>query len=72
MPTNAIEQQPHLLTIRDAARRLGVQVHRLRYAIDELDIQPKQRAGIIRLFGEDQLEQMRSALRRIAGRRTNG
>ena len=71
-PTTANNETPPLMTMRDAARRIGVATHRLRYAIDEHAIEPKQRAGIIRLYGPDQLPAMKSALRRIAERRTNG
>lgn len=53
-----------LLTLTEIARRLNEVPHRVRYAIERYPVQPVQRAGIIRLFSEDQLPQIESALRR--------
>jgi DNA-binding transcriptional MerR regulator len=69
--TTTIDPQK-LLTIREIARILGVPTSKLRYAIDAYNVEPKQRAGIIRLWSHDQLGAMKSALLRVAGRRTNG
>ena len=63
------KQQPQLLTLPEAAARIGVTLHRLRYAVTDAKIAPKQRAGIIRLFGVDQLPEMARAVGRVAGRR---
>jgi hypothetical protein len=60
---------PDLLTIREVARELGVRTHRATYAVDQFDIEPRQRAGVIRLFSRDQLPEIRSAITRIAGNR---
>jgi hypothetical protein len=58
-----------LLTIRDIARECGVKTHRAKYAVDQYEIEPRQRAGIIRLWSTDQLPLIQSALNRIAGRK---
>ena len=60
-----------LLTVREAARRLGVKTHRLSYAIGVYDVEPRQRAGIIRLYAAEQLPTLAAAVRRCAGRRSN-
>jgi DNA-binding transcriptional MerR regulator len=57
------------LTIKDIARRCEVSVSRARYAIDTNGIEPRARVGIIRLWTEDDLPRIKSALRRIAERR---
>jgi hypothetical protein len=60
---------PEFLTIRDVASACGVRMHQAKYAVDEYSIEPRQRAGIIRLFHRDQLPTIKSALARISGRR---
>ena len=60
---------PDLLTLTDVARACGVRKHRAKYAVDEYDIAPRQRAGVIRLWHRDQLPSIKSALARISGRR---
>ena len=60
---------PNLLTIRDVARACGVRVHQAKYAVAEYGIEPRQRAGIIRLWSEQDLPHIRSALARISARR---
>ncbi len=59
---------PQLLTVREVARALGVPIHRATYAIETYDIEPTQRAGIIRLYDPQKLETIRFAVRRIAAR----
>ena len=61
------QQQPAaapaaLLTIRDLARECGTRVHRVRYAVAEHNIEPRQRAGIVRLWSRDQIPAVRAAL----------
>jgi hypothetical protein len=60
---------PEMLTIGDLSKVTGARKHQLNYAIEEYGIEPVQRAGIIRLFHRDQLPLIKSALRRIAGRK---
>lgn len=57
-----------LLTLGQIASRLGVPVHRARYAIDLYKIQPVTRIGIIRVWQPDALERIASALRRIGNK----
>lgn len=57
-----------LLTIGDLARRPdfeGFSQQQISYAIQEYRIEPRQRAGIIRLFSESQVATILSALHRI-------
>jgi hypothetical protein len=58
-----------LLTLGDISRAFGVRQHVAAYAIREYDIAPRQRAGIIRLWGRDQLSEIKSAILRVAARR---
>jgi hypothetical protein len=60
---------PPLLTIGEIAERLGVSMHRLKYAIDQYRIVPDRRVGIIRVWSEDKLPLIESALARIAENR---
>ncbi|MCY2953779.1 MAG: hypothetical protein NTU53_17640 [Planctomycetota bacterium] len=62
------------LTITDVLRAIretqpGVSSSQLKYAINEYDIQPRHRIGIIRLWSPEDLPRIKSALNRIAGRR---
>jgi hypothetical protein len=59
-------QGTELLTIGDIARETNEAAHRVKYAIDRNRIEEVQRAGIIRLFSRDQLELIRSVMRRTA------
>ncbi len=61
-------QTAGLLTIGDIARVVGVPVHRVSYAVDTYGIEPTQRAGILRLFDEEKVENIRLAMTRIAER----
>lgn len=61
-----------LLTIRGIARECGVPVHRAKYAAELYDIAPDQRAGIIRLWRAERVQEFKSAIRRISGRREVG
>ena len=58
-----------LLTLGQIARRLGVPAHRLKYAIEEYRIDPVRRIGVLRVWSEDDISRMVSALRRIESRR---
>lgn len=49
-----------LLTIGEMARRLGWPLHKVDYLLRSRRIEPKARAGILRIFGEDVIERLRS------------
>ena len=55
-----------LLTLGDVARACGVPPHRAKYAIAEYGIEPRQRAGILRLWAPEQVAAVRAALIRIS------
>jgi DNA-binding transcriptional MerR regulator len=55
-----------LLTIRDLSRELGYRLHQVKHALDIHDIQPHQRAGIVRLYARDQIPEIRRALEATA------
>ncbi len=57
-----------LLTVGDVARRLGVPRARIDYAMEKAGIQERSRAGILRLFSEDQLPVIRAALNTVRTR----
>lgn len=57
------------LTIGEIARRLGCPIHRIEYIIESRHIQPRQRAGIARVFAETDVEYIGSVLRRIEAER---
>lgn len=52
-------------------RREGVEAsqHQVKYALDAYHIEPLGRVGILRVWGEDAVPRLRSALVRIAERR---
>lgn len=54
-----------LLTLGDLRRETGEPAHILNYAISTYKIEPRGRVGIIRVWNRDDLEQIKSALRRI-------
>ena len=56
-----------LLTLRDASRRLNVKTYRLRYALDQHPVEPRQLAGIIRLWSADQIPALAASLARVGG-----
>jgi hypothetical protein len=56
-------------TLPDIARRLDAKLHRVRYVVQEYRIEPAERIGIIRLWGDAQVDAIRAALRRTDQRR---
>ncbi|MDI9431030.1 MAG: hypothetical protein QM570_04860 [Planctomycetota bacterium] len=48
------------LTIGEIARRLDWPIHRVDYFLRSRRIEPKARAGILRIFGGDVIERLRS------------
>ncbi len=69
MANTASPAMPRLLTLGQLARRLGVSTHRLKYAIDQYQVEPRMRVGITRVWSEDDIPRMRSALARVASNR---
>jgi DNA-binding transcriptional MerR regulator len=63
------ESIPRLLTVSELAEQLGVSTHRLKYAIEQYKIEPTRRVGIIRVWAEDKVPQIVSALASIAAHR---
>jgi hypothetical protein len=59
-------------TIGWIAESLGEPIHRVEYIIRSRQIQPDSVVGIIRVFGDEAVEQIASALREIDERRERG
>ena len=57
-----------LMTVGQVAERLEAPLHRVKYAIDAYGIAPAGRVGILRVWSEDDLPQIRNALRRTEER----
>ncbi len=66
MPESVVQA---FLTLGQIVERTGEPPHRVKYAIDAYHIKPVMRIGITRVWSEDQLGAIRSALARVAGRR---
>jgi len=64
-----MESTARFLTIGDIADRLRVSRRRLDYALTTYSIAPAFRAGITRLWTEDDLPRIKAALERIASNR---
>jgi hypothetical protein len=56
-----------LLTVGAIARRLGVPPHRIQYQILRLSLKSAARAGVLRLFDAQAVEQIGEALRTRKG-----
>ena len=67
--SDTIPIEKRLLTLGQLAERLDVSTHRLKYAIDTYHIKPVMRVGIIRVWSEDDVPRIKSALARIASNR---
>jgi hypothetical protein len=66
-----LDELPDLLTTGDLHRLFpSIPKQRIAYALDIEHIEPKQRAGIIRLYAKGDLARIKSALIRVAGRRS--
>lgn len=59
---------PTLYTVGELARRCGVSFAQIKYALDASGIQPACRAGIFRLFSEQQIPEVEKAVNRTARR----
>lgn len=58
-----------LYSIGDLMRECGCQLHRIRYVLRVLSIEPLHRIGNVRVYDERALNQVRAKIREIAGRR---
>jgi hypothetical protein len=58
-----------LLTLGQLADRLNTSTHRIKYAVDQYRITPAMRIGITRVWSEDSIPLIKSALARIASNR---
>ena len=67
MTTEAVPSD--FLTLGQLAERLGVSSHRLKYPIYQYRVKPRFRIGITRVWSEDDLPRIRSALNRVASNR---
>lgn len=65
----SVETSPRMLTLGQLAQRLDVSTHRLKYAVDQYRITPTTRVGILRVWSEDAIPLIQSALARIAANR---
>lgn len=66
--TTATVAAPSLLTITEVARLIGVAVYRVKYALDVHNIEPRQRAGVIRLWSVDDVPAIREAVEKCSRR----
>jgi hypothetical protein len=63
-----MKQDEKLLTTGAIARQEGVPTSTVNYAIASYQIEPRQRAGILRLYDQAGVDAIRSAMRRIRDR----
>jgi hypothetical protein len=63
-----------LMTLREVRNLYfpAIPIHRLKYAVAEHGIEPRQRAGTTRLFADDQLGEIRQAMDLVATHRGAG
>lgn len=61
------QNAPQLMTLGQLATEIGVPTWRLGYALKAAAIAPRQRVGILRVWGADQLPEIREAVKRTAG-----
>ena len=60
------------LTLGQLSERVGRSTHRTKYALDQYGIKPAGRIGILRVWTEDSIPLVKSALRRIQSNRGQG
>ena len=58
-----------MLTLGDIAKELNVPRARVTYAVEKCNIRERGRAGILRIFSEDQVNVIRAALATVRTRR---
>lgn len=66
---NANNITKQFLTLGELATQLSTSKHQVKYAIDQYRIEPAMRIGIIRVWSEDSIPLIQSALSRIAANR---
>lgn len=77
MASTARPDEKRLLTLGDLRKELRksvdreVSLHQIKYAIDQYQIEPVTRVGIIRVWSKDAIPRIKSALARIARNRTS-
>ena len=57
-----------LYTVREVAQRIGHPRTRVAHACDVYGITPTRRAGMVKLYSDDQVSAIRAACRRVASR----
>ena len=60
--------ETRLYTVRELVAVVGHPRSRIAHACDIYDIAPTRRAGLVKLFAEDQVPAIRAACRRVASR----
>lgn len=68
----SVSADRRLLTLGQIAQQLGVSIHRAKYAIESYRIEPVTRIGIMRVWSEDDLPRIKSAIARVASNRGGG
>ena len=59
---------PVALSVGEIARRIGCPIHRVEYVIRSRALQPKERAGNVRVFSEADISLITGEIRRIDAR----
>ena len=57
------------VTVGQIAQRLGISLHQAKYAIETYRIKPRMRIGITRVWSEEDLPRIKSAVARVAANR---
>ena len=69
MSETAAYNGKQLFTLGQLANRVDATTHQVKYAVDQYRIAPTMRVGIIRVWSEDAIPLIQSALKRIASKR---
>ncbi len=70
--SNTLSNGRNWLTLGQLAQRVGKTIHQVKYAVDQYHIEPCMRIGITRVWSEDSIALVKSALARIAANRRGG
>ena len=60
---------PTLPTVGEIARRIGCPLHRVEYVVRARGLRPKERAGNMRVFSEEDVAYIAAEIRRIDAER---